>query len=116
MASHGRRFFFHKESGRIARLILDDYNCVCVIDDYTEKCIRIRSSSSAWRGFSHGGTMRAIILDLAAYVSKGTPMPLHHFGPWPQWMSVGGDNPWGYEPKQMTACRIAIHRALGVSS
>ncbi|WP_237133758.1 hypothetical protein [Pseudohongiella sp. O18] len=105
----GRHFF--KYEGRYASIEVDDRGRAWWIDQYTEKRIYMHYSGR-WRGFSNGGTLRDLAKDLREYVVKGTRVPTHHFGPWPDWY-CGGD-PWGYG-KDMETVREAA-RSLGVVS
>lgn len=41
------------------------------VDDYTRKEIAVINNSREWDGFSHGGTMRALVLDFASFIRTG---------------------------------------------
>ena len=92
MGSHGRRFFYSEKNDRFSELVIDAGGRVRLIDDYTGKHVWL-DKNGRWRGFSHGGTCRAIVEDLARYVRTGKPTR-NHFGPWPEWISDG--DLWGY--------------------
>lgn len=92
MGSHGRHFFYSKTRDRFAELVLDASGRVRLIDDYTGTHVWL-DKGGRWRGFSHGGTCRAIVEDLARYVRTGKPTR-NHFGPWPEWICDG--DLWGY--------------------
>lgn len=92
MGAHGRRFFYSSKNDRYSELVFDRGGRLRLIDDYTGKSVAI-IKGDRWRGFSHGGTCRAIVEDLANYVRTGKPTR-NHFGPWPEWICDG--DLWGY--------------------
>lgn len=88
IASHGRQFFFHagvnvydpktktttwESAERYARLELHNGR-VYFVDDYTQKAVYTHKTgiTNRWRGFSHGGTLRALVEDMRDYVIHGT--------------------------------------------
>ena len=91
IARFGRKFFSHHLF--ITRLELDQRGLVWLIDGYSHKRI-YPYGNHRWKGFSEGGTLRALIIALRNYISKGDLVPPQHFGPWPKWYSEG--EPWGY--------------------
>lgn len=104
IALHGRRFFFHSASGRTARLELDPAGGVWLVDEYSGKRIDTRSSGQ-WPGFSHGGTLRDLVIAVAKYVTHGER--LH-----PDWIAPSRNDPangnlWGYEGSAAVAVRAA---------
>jgi hypothetical protein len=90
IATNGRRFFSAK--GRIARLELARGR-IFYHDPYSERRIYTHYRYR-WRGFSQGGTMRALVIALREFVTKGVTLNPLIFGPWPDWY-CGGDL-WGY--------------------
>lgn len=91
IANYGRRFFYHE--GRIGRFELGDRGRVWWIDAYSQARIYTHYRGP-WRRFTGGGTLKALICNLRDYITKGTPLPPHTLGPWPDWY-CGGDL-WGY--------------------
>lgn len=77
----GRHFFCHK--GKVSKLELDSRGRVWFIDAYTDKRVYTHYRFD-WRGFTEGGTLRALIVRLRNYIKSGEPFIL------PAW------NYWGY--------------------
>lgn len=100
IASHGRRFFHHK--GTTARMVVADNGRIWFVDDYSGKAIYTHTSPCArWRGFSHGGTLRALVVQFRDYIRLG-----HELHPgWLGHYRDDGSNVWGYEPEAMAAVR-----------
>lgn len=90
IASCGRRFFGHE--GRVAFFEVDPRGRVWFTEEYSQRRIYTHKTGK-WKWFHHGGTLRSLCGDLAAYIAKGTPVP-NHFGPWPDWYCEG--DLWGY--------------------
>lgn len=125
IASHGRRFFWHggvnrwnpstntstfEPADRYARLELRRGR-VYFIDDYSEKAIYTHKTTfeNKWRGFSHGGTLRALVEDMRDYILHGTPIPR-----WKiviQQLGAKGleGNIWGYDVDGAQAVRDAAY-------
>jgi hypothetical protein len=75
IAAHGRRFFYNKEHNRVAKMYLDARGRVWFVDDYRETHIYTHWNGS-WRGFSHGGTLRDLTIQLRDYIRTGEL--IHH--------------------------------------
>ena len=76
IAAHGRRFFYCKSKDRYARMEIDARGRVWFVDDYSEKRVFTHQASyRRWAGFTHGGTLRALVEDMRDYIMKGTPVP-----------------------------------------
>ena len=78
MGSHGRKFFYSDKHKRYAEIIIDAQGRLRIVDDCSGKPVLIVRSGE-WRGFTHGGTCRAIVEDLANYVRTGKKTR-NHFG------------------------------------
>lgn len=104
IASCGRRFFAHK--GRVSQFDVDHRGRVWLIDKYTQRRIYTHYKYH-WRGFSDGGTLRALIERLRDFIATGRTLPAGIFGPWPEWV-CGGDL-WGYGA-EMQQVRDAAQR------
>lgn len=104
IATHGRRFFYRQESGRVARLELDARGRVWLIDEYSGARIYTHDTpfGNNWRGFSHGGTMRGLIERMRDYITSGVPLNSGCIAP-P--MSYG--DMWGYGEDAAAAVRAA---------
>lgn len=105
IAARGRRFFHHKQSGRVAGFELTSSGLVRFRDEYTQKLIDV-SREGRWNGFSGGGTLQSLVTDLGRYVSRGEPVDRRHFGPWAEWRCNG--DVWGYGFEAMQDLRQAI--------
>lgn len=104
IASHGRGFF--GAAGRISRFEVDQRNRVWFVYSYSQKRIYVADDNGPWRGFTNGGTMRALVRALRDYIRTGTT-PRLSLGPWPQWVCDG--DLWGYGD-DMAAVRDAAKR------
>lgn len=104
IAKHGRRFFYSAEKNRTAEFKLDERGRVWFVDDYTGKTIFTHQCGlhSRWRGFTHGGTLRALVEAIRDYIMHGEKLSIGWLGPE---RSFTNGNIWGYEPDQMAACR-----------
>lgn len=109
----GRRFFYHgprvepgcNTTPRYAYFELRR-GAVYLIDDYSQKAIYTAWTRDEWRGFSHGGTLRSLIIKLSDFIRTGSSIAPGHFGPWPEW-TCGGDL-WGYGPDMVKVRRAAV--------
>lgn len=122
IASHGRRFFWHKGSsrvagdasssaGRVAKLTLLRGR-VYHIDEYSGKAIYTHRAGfgNDWRGFSHGGTLRSLVEDMRDYIMTGTPIARETIVI-RQLASKGLEgNIWGYDVAAATAVREAAYK------
>lgn len=70
ISSTGRRFFY--KNGNVASMILKSGH-IYFVDDYTRKAVRVVNNYRDWNGLSHGGTIRALILDFAEFIRSGKP-------------------------------------------
>lgn len=119
IAGCGRRFFSQDadrlqrmESPRIAHMEVDWLARVWHWDAYSGKRIFIQHPRGKWRGFTNGGTLRALVEAFREYISHGKQVSRFAFGPWPQDL-CGGDL-WGYG-EDMQLVRDAAAR-LGISN
>lgn len=110
MGSCGRRFFYSLRYDRFARMEIDSRGKVWFVDDYSGHRIYTHYERGSWRKFSHGGTMRALVIAFRKFIQQGTPVPAGSFGPWPDWY-CGGDL-WGYGDDMVKVRSKAI--ALGI--
>jgi hypothetical protein len=113
IGSHGRRFFYSKEHDRFATFAIDAGGGLRLIDDWSGKSIRL-TEHGKWRGFSHGGTCRAMVWALAVYIRTGKPIHRGHFGPWPEWRCDG--DVWGYGADEMERVRAAAFASGAVAA
>lgn len=128
IAAHGRRFFYSGPGsdpseggvrakrcpeGRVARFEFDGRGAVCFRDDYSWERILV-VDSGRWKGWSHGGTMRSLVIKLRDYIRTGEPISVGWFGPWPDWMSQG--DLWGYGADAMALVREAALKTQAVKA
>ena len=106
----GRRFFYSKDHDRYAAIEMDSRGKIWWIDDYTGKRIYTHYIYN-WKGFSHGGTLRNLVEHFRNYVSKGKPINLNFFGPWPDYYCNG--DLWGYGKDIMKKVRDEAGRLFG---
>lgn len=105
IASHGRRFFYSDVTKRTGILFLNEHGRVYFLDEYTGKAIYTHKTTWAnkWRGFSHGGTLRALVEAMRDYIVKGDRLHPYYLGP--ERRNITDGNIWGYEPEEMDAVR-----------
>lgn len=103
IAAHGRRFFFNAGQNAFASMSVDSNGVVWIQDDYTRMLVNTMPRDTAWKGFSHGGTLRSLVEDMRDYIVTGNTIALGTLGP--ERMFNAG-NIWGYEQDQMAAVRI----------
>lgn len=100
IASHGRKFFsLQADKPRAAENRISKFLFVngrlWFEDKYTGRRIYVAWRRGRWRGFSEGGTLRALIESMADWIiGKRPEFPLSKLGPFPEWV-CGGDL-WGY--------------------
>ncbi len=107
IAAHGRRFFVHH--GHVASFQLDKTGHIWFIDDYSKKRIYTHWTRDEWKGFSHGGTLRDLVISLRDYIASGRQLRAC-LGPWPK-STCDGDL-WGYGDSMAEVRKAAI--ALGI--
>lgn len=110
ISRHGRRFFFNAKDKRIARLELDARGRIWWIDDYRGSLVytgKVMGYNHGWRGFSHGGTLRALVEDLVRYIKTGEKLSKWHIAP--DYVSHDGDI-WGYGAEAAKAVREEAHK------
>lgn len=100
IASCGRRFFCHED--RVSQLELDERGRVWLIDKFRGSRVYTHYTAGRWRGFSEGGTLRALIIALSRYVCRGEPV-----GAWFFEKGLYDGNRWGYDPDSMEIVRAA---------
>lgn len=91
IAKHGRRFFFHK--GTVSQFTWDVHGRLWWKDAYSGKLV-YPYGNRRWRGFTEGGTLRALVLELRMYIVHGIKLSQGTLGPWPVWYCEG--DLWGY--------------------
>lgn len=102
IATCGRKFFCH--SGRVSRFETDGRGRIWFVDSYDEARIYTHYTQGRWRGFSEGGTLRALVIALRDFISTGKQLGFA-FGPWPDWYCDG--DLWGYGDDMQTVRNTA---------
>ncbi|WP_223511127.1 hypothetical protein [Pseudomonas sp. GL-B-19] len=103
IADHGRRFFYSQAVNHYASMEVDQRGKVWFIDDYTGKRIFTHKTvwGGRWRGFSHGGTLRAVVEAFRDYIRTGEPIHPGYLGP----ERFNDSNIWGYDEEGMRSVR-----------
>lgn len=111
IGSHGRRFFYYAKDTRYARFELRNGR-VYFIDDYSDRAIYTHRTgfTSHWRGFTHGGTLRALVEDMRDYITDGTPVPAWKIVIKQLGASGLEGNVWGYDVESAQAVRAAAYQ------
>lgn len=66
----GRRFFYHKPDNFYGYFKLIN-NRVYFVDDYTKHTMYAYGYKNFSKGFSHGGTLQALVLDFSEFIRTG---------------------------------------------
>lgn len=104
IAANGRHFFRGNTAN--ARFEFDKNGRLWWIDSYKQTWVYAHQASNAnFRGFTEGGTLRALMLHLREYIMSGVKLPPSQLGPWPEWYSDG--DPWGYGADMATVRQFA---------
>jgi hypothetical protein len=107
IGSCGHKFFNYPDKYGNGRFEVDVRGRIWFIDGYTGTHIYLHYRY--WnRGFSEGGTLRALVDSLKRYISTGEPVLPSHFGPWPKWISHG--DLWGYgeDMRKVRECAVSL--------
>lgn len=99
IAGTGRHFFAHE--GHVSQFALDHRQRIWFVDAYTHRRIYTHYRGR-WRGFTQGGTMRALVEALRDYIRDGAK-PALGLGPWPSWICDG--DLWAYGEDAMQEVR-----------
>lgn len=109
----GRHFF--KSKNRYAYMEVDQRGRVWFVDDYTRHRIYTHYKG-AWHNFSHGGTLRSLVIHFKDYIMFGCPLPVHVFGPYPAHLCNG--DLWGYGDSMIevrkAAAELGLIESMGV--
>lgn len=71
VASNGRNFLRSKKDGEISRFVIKGNGHVYYRDYYTKKEIRSTRAMHKYDGFSGGGTLQALVMDLGEWIRTG---------------------------------------------
>lgn len=105
IADHGRRFFFSASQQRYASMEVDERGRVWFIDDHSGRRVYTHRTpwGGRWRGFTHGGTLRALVEEFREYIRTGKQLHPYYLGPERERLTDG--NIWGYAPEEMQKVR-----------
>lgn len=70
MSNRGRRFFHCESKDRTAFMELKN-NRVYFVDDYTSEDVYAYSTNRERKGFSHGGTIWALVCEFSEFIRTG---------------------------------------------
>lgn len=100
ISDYGRRFFYSAKNDRVAHMMIGHRGHIYFVDDYSGKAIYV-AYNGHWRGWSHGGTLRDLIKELANFVRTGKQLSPNWIGP----QRFDDSNIWGYAEDEMVKCR-----------
>lgn len=103
ISSYGRFFFYSRHHDAVARM---SFGPRVYLHDERGAVIEVKASSK-WKGFSHGGTLRNLVLQMRNYIQRGERIDPAYLGIDRQ---IGTGNIWGYSPEQMRLCREAAQQ------
>ena len=103
ISSYGRSYFYSRKRDSVARL---SFNQRVYLHDENGATIEAKATSK-WQGFSHGGTLRDLVLQMRNYVMRGERIDPAYLGIDRQ---IGTGNIWEYSPEQMRLCREAAQQ------
>lgn len=103
IADHGRRFFYTASSQSYASMHIDKYGKIWFVDNYSGKRILTHETTwgGRWKGFSGGGTLRALVEAFRDYIRTGVNLNPGYLGP----ERFDDSNIWGYDEECMQAVR-----------
>jgi hypothetical protein len=78
VATHGRKFFAFE--GRVSNIERTAGGKLFFVDSWNGKRIYISRHGGEWHGFHNGGTLRALVQWLVAFIHRGQQMPAGLFG------------------------------------
>lgn len=94
IATRGRCFFSHKhEDGLvIARFRRQENGSIWLLNEWTKEWIYVsrRNNNGTYKGFHHGGTLRALVTALVAWIREEDLVSPHYF-----------NKHWGYSPREI---------------
>lgn len=70
IGSVGRRFFYYKRDGKYGQFKIIN-NRIYYVDEYTKDVLYAYSYKHLEKGFSHGGTLNALVLDFSEFIRTG---------------------------------------------
>lgn len=70
IGSVGRKFFYYEPDGQYGVFTIIN-NRIYYIDEYTKEVLYAYSYKNLEKGFSHGGTLSALILDFSEFIRTG---------------------------------------------
>lgn len=103
ISSYGQGFFYSRQHDNVARLSFDRR---VFLHDERGSLIEAKAACK-WHGFSHGGTLRDLVLQMRNYVMRGQRIDPAYIG---IEKPSGDGNIWGYTPEQMALCRAAAQK------
>lgn len=74
ISERGRQFFYSKESvtgSNVTAYMMFKNNRIYFLDNYSEKEIYVYNQDHEWDGFSHGGTIKALICEFRDFIRFG---------------------------------------------
>lgn len=125
IASHGRQFFRYRgraeynakdknttwyPANRVARFELRNGR-LYYVDEYSQRAVYLQRTGfrNAWFGFTHGGTLRALVESMRDYILDGTPVPRWQIVIQQRDANGLENNIWGYDVASAQAVRAAAY-------
>lgn len=73
ISERGRRFFFtngtiHEDNVESVAFMKLKNGRLYFVDNFTKQEVPVLDNGRDWKGFSHGGTIRALVLDFALFI------------------------------------------------
>lgn len=106
----GRKFFHH--GGNVSRFELDERGRVWFVDGHNGARIYTHYTKGSWRGFSEGGTLRALVIALRDYITQSKQIG-QALGPFSDWYCEG--DPWGYGEDMQIVRQCANRLGIAIS-
>lgn len=100
ISSYGLCHFYSKKYDRVAHM---SYDGKVYLHDESGAVIEVRTQSK-WQGFSHGGTLRDLVIQLRNYIMRAERIDPAYIG---IDLRKGTGNVWGYSIPQIRLCREA---------
>lgn len=102
ISRHGRRFFWSENKRTTAQMSLDQSGKVEFRCEHTGQMIPVSSNhGAAMLGFSHGGTLRSLVIAFGEYIQAGEKLHIDNIGLPRAFGSTG--YVWGYSKEAVVA-------------
>ncbi|NDI85102.1 hypothetical protein [Undibacterium crateris] len=99
ISRHGRRFFWSYANEAAAEMSINQAGAVVFKCGHTDTISLVSNKDGAMHNFTHGGTLRSLVIAFAEYIHAGEKLHIDNIG-----LPRGGDSYiWGYSKDEVEA-------------